>query len=952
MRFGQPVFLLLLLLLPGFFLLARKSRSGLEKGRSWFASSLRVLLFSAAVFALADAQHVSRSWRTATMFLLDHSFSVPFQVKQEATAWINEQLAKVPKEDVAGVILFGREAMIELPPRQQPGQAALASVVGRTATDLGAAIRLALAVFPEGYQRRIVVVSDGNENLGHARAEAEVARAHGATVDVFPLHYDYPNEAWIEGLHVPPDILPKEPFDVTVVVSSQKEGPAKLILFRNKAMLSERNVTLTKGKNVFSLRQRVEEGGSFGYQAVIQVPGDSVSENNEAHAIASARGEARVALIPGSPQDAEALLGALRSEGLPAVVLPADDLARRTAELASYDALIFANVEAARVGRGVMQAVEAAVHDAGVGLIFVGGEQSFGPGGYRGSPMEELLPVTMEQPQRRVMPNGALALVLHTCEFDAGNYWAKQIAIAALNTLNARDYFGVLIYGGQGEEWLFKPELVTDKARMAGLISGAWPGDMPSFDTTLQMAHAGLKGLNAASKHIIVISDADPSGPSSALIDGIVADRISISTVAIQPHGSSDLDKMKKVAEYANGRFYHAQSPSTLPQIFIKEAATVQRSMVIEGKFSPVITGYTEAIKGLSAFPLLHGYTLVNPKPLARVPLGMPVSKEGQPADAPATDVLLAEWQYGLGKTMVFTSDAKNRWAKDWIGWENYRKFWSQATRSVLRATRRGPYAVQADIEGGKGRVVIDAVGEDGKLVHTLRFKGSATSPEGTKRELAFRQTAPGRYEAEFEAGETGVYTVNGSFEGAHGEKGVISQGVPLSYAAEYRDLQANLPLLDQIRERTGGRRLSVTTNVYEPLATAAGVARPLWPLLLAILLALLPIDIFARRVAVDWKALAAKLFARKAKAAVAPGAPGDVPEHLRALAARKLEVRAGKEVEAIDLEALSAPKPAAPRTSETPAAPPTTPEPEPSPEAGGYLNKLLEAKKKAKNKE
>ena len=192
-----------------------------------------------------------------------------------------------------------------------------------------------------------------------------MARAHGATVDVFPLRYDYPNEAWIDGLHVPPDILPKEPFDLTVVVSSQREGPANLILYRNKELLSVRKVALTKGKNVFTTRQRVEDGGSFGYRAVIEMQGDAVSENNEAHAIASARGEARVAVIPGSALDAEALIGALRSEGLPAVILPADDLARRTAELASYDALIFANVEASRVGRGVMQAVEAAVHDAG-----------------------------------------------------------------------------------------------------------------------------------------------------------------------------------------------------------------------------------------------------------------------------------------------------------------------------------------------------------------------------------------------------------------------------------------------------------------------------------------------------------------------------------------------------------------------------------------------------------
>lgn len=949
MKFGQPFFLLLLLLLPVFFLVARRSRSGLERGRSVFASILRTLLFTAAVFALAEAQHVSRSYRTATMFLLDHSFSVPFEVKRDATAWINAQLAGVPKEDVAGVILFGREAMIELPPRRQPGQAMLASVVGRTATDLGAAIRLALAVFPEGYQRRIVVVSDGNENLGHARAEAEVARAHGATVDVFPLRYDYPNEAWIEGLHVPAEILPREPFDLTVVVSSQKEGPANLVLYRNKDLLSVQKVKLTKGKNVFTLRQRVEDGGSFGYRAVIEMEGDAVGENNEAHAIASARGAARVALIAGEEADGQALLAALRSEGLPAVVLPTDDLARRAAEFASYDALIFSNVEAGRVGRGVMQAVESAVHDAGVGLIFVGGEQSFGPGGYRGSPMEELLPVTMEQPQRRVMPNGALALVLHTCEFDAGNYWAKQIAIAAMNTLNSRDHFGVLIYGASGEEWLFKPTLVTDKARMSGLINGAWPGDMPSFDTTLSMAHQGLKGLDAASKHVVVISDADPSGPTAKLVDDMLADRISISIVVIAPHGPTDIDRMKKIAQRSGGRFYFVQDPKTLPQIFIKEAATVQRSMVIEGRFQPVVTGATEALKGIAPaeLPALHGYTLVSPKPLARVSLGMPVAKEGGGGEAATADVLLAEWQYGLGRSMVFTSDAKNRWAKDWIGWEKYRKFWSQAVRSVLRSTRRGPYAVQADIESGKGRVVIDAVREDGKLDHTLQFKGSATSPEGRKQELTFRQTAPGRYEAEFEAGETGVYTVNGSFEGLHGEKGVISQGVPLSYAAEYRDLQANLSLLDQVRERTGGRRLSTSSDVYAKLPTSAGLSKPLWPLLLAFILALFPIDIFVRRVAVDWRALAGKLFARKPKPA--GPAPAEIPEHLKALAARKLEVRAEQDVAPVDLDALSASRPAAPREVE--AAPPPPPEPK-APEAGGYLDKLLEAKKKAKKKE
>ena len=967
MQFASPWFLLLLVLLPGVFLLARKSRSGLEPGRAWTSTIGRALLFVAATFALADAQHVSRSYRTATMFLLDHSFSIPYDVKKKATDWVNEQLKRLPKDDAAGVVLFGSEAMIELPPREAPGEAGLNTVVGRGATDVGAAIRLALAVFPEGFQRRIVLVSDGNENQGHALAEAEAARAHGVVVDVFPLHYDYPKEAWIEGLHVPPDLAPKEPFDVTVVVNSQTAGPAKLILHRNKELLSAENVKLNKGKNVFTVRQRVEEAGTFNYSAVIEMEGDTVSENNVAHAVAASHGEARVAVVPGTDADGEALVKALREEGIKTVVLTPEDLVARAAELASFDAILFANVEASRVPRGVLQAVEAAVHDAGVGFIMIGGELSFGPGGYRGSPIEEILPVTMEQPQRRVIPNGALCLILHTCEIPEGNYWAKQIGIAALNTLNSRDYMGVVIFGGSGDaEWIFQPTLVTDKGALAKRITDAMPGDMPSWDQTYGLAHKGLRPLNAAAKHVIAISDADPSGPTNSLIDSMVKDRITISTIAIYPHGASDIQKMADTAQRGKGRFYHVTDPKTLPQIFVKEAATVQRSMIIEGPFKPAVMAGAEALKGisLSEIPPLHGYVLTNPKPaLVRVSMGAPVAKEGGDGSPGSLDTVMADWMYGLGKTMAFTSDAKPRWAKDWTGWANYGKFWSQAVRSVLRTTRRAPYAVASEIEGGKGKVVIDAVNEQGKFVHTLQFKGSVTSPEGKKTGLSFRQIGPGRYEAEFDATEVGVYSVAGTFEGAAGEKGFIAQGVPLSYAAEYRDLKANLPLLESIRQRTNGRRLGLETPVYAPLPRSAGVAKPLWPWLLIFILILFPLDIFVRRVAVDWGALAMKALGKLKRAPggrVQPAAP--VPAMIQALAAAKQGVREEvlKPIEGVEvnLDAMpgarpsSAPAPAGATEGRPVEAQPVESKPAPAAPAGDYLGKLLEAKKKLHNKE
>src|SRR5579863_917575 len=234
---------------------------------------------------------------------------------------------------------------------------------------------------------------------------------------------------------------------------------------------------------------------------------------------------------------------------------------------------------------------------------------------------------------------------------------------------------------------------------------------------------------------------------------------------------------------------------------------------------------------------MLHGYTITHPKPLSRTSLGARVPQDQGGGDN-QYDALLVEWTYGLGRSVAFTSDAKARWARSWVGWEHYRKFWSQAVRSVLRTVPRSPYAVQAEIEGGKGRVIVDAVDDQGNFIPTLQFQGSVTTPAGKKLPLAFRQVGPGRYESEFEASGVGIYSVTGTFEGAHGEKGFLAQGVPLSYAAEYRDLRFNPSLLNQLYERTGGRKLSVDSPVYAALPRSAGIAMPLWPYLLAWMLA------------------------------------------------------------------------------------------------------------------
>jgi hypothetical protein len=272
--------------------------------------------------------------------------------------------------------------------------------------------------------------------------------------------------------------------------------------------------------------------------------------------------------------------------------------------------------------------------------------------------------------------------------------------------------------------------------------------------------------------------------------------------------------------------------------------------------------------------------------------------------------------------------------------------------RSVLRTVPRSPYAVQTEIEGGKGKVIVDAIDDQGKFIHTLQFQGSVTTPAGKKQALSFRQVGPGRYEAEFEAAGVGIYSVTGTFEGAHGEKGYLSQGVPLSYAAEYRDLKFNPSLLNQLYERTGGRKLGIDSEVYAPLPRSAGISMPLWPFLLMLVLTLFPIDIFIRRVAVDWAAIGRRLTPKPKEAK-----PVEVPASIQQLARAKQEVRAEQLTpvqDPVDLGDLTGtPK------AETPAAsapaprtePPPVVAPPPKPADGGYLNRLLDAKKKSQQK-
>lgn len=866
--FAQPWPLLLLPLLLGWTLWRVPRLQALSPGRRAAIATLRCSIFALLVLAVAEARLVRVQDDLSVFFALDWSDSVPEEQRELALEFIQEALGRMAPDDRAGLIIFGRDPSIERAPQALPElPAELADVqsdVSAGRTNIAGALRLALAALPESSGRRIVLLSDGNQNFGEAAEAARLAQDGGVPIDVFPLRQVAENDVRISRVDVPGNVYLEQPFDVRVFVDSDHDGEATLRLYEDERPIREQRVELQSDlRNVFFIPRQLTAPGFHRYRAEVEVAGDANPNNNTAQAFTSARGEPRVLLVDSEAQLASDLYRALRREQIDVELREPEGIPMSLAELQSYDSVILSNVAAAAMSRGQMEMIERGVHDLGIGFIMLGGPDSFGPGGYQDTPIERLLPVRMDISHRRVLPNGALTIVLHTCEIADGNAWARDISEAALDVLSSRDYFGLLYYGplvgadpsqysNYGYNWLGEPDPqpVGDKSVWRNLIKSVNPGDMPDFDTTLQMAYDGLSRTHAALKHVIIISDGDPAPPNPRLAQAIYDAGISISTIVIAPHHPQNATMMQTLANQHGGRFYYPTSPSQLPQIFIREATVVRRSMIDETPFAPLVDAPSEAMPGFSpgqTLPTLSGHVVTEAQPGAQVPIA--TGGEGN-------DPVFAHWRYGLGHTAAFTSDAKARWASQWLGWDQYARFWSQVVRWSLRNSAERNFRVTTQMNGAEGLITVDAIGDDSQFINFLDFQGRLIPPSydaDEVRPITFRQTAPGRYEGRFEVDDIGSYMVSIAADTASGETALLTAGLSLSYSPEFQTNQTNTQLLTQLADVTGGRMNVGPRGVFDRGLRSSRSLTPIWPWLLSAALLLLPLDIFLRRVMVDW---------------------------------------------------------------------------------------------------
>jgi uncharacterized membrane protein len=521
-----------------------------------------------------------------------------------------------------------------------------------------------------------------------------------------------------------------------------------------------------------------------------------------------------------------------------------------------YDAVIFADVPADLMLANQVQALHDAIRNLGVGFLMAGGPDSFGPGGWQGSLLEDALPISMEISNKKVLPKGALAIILHTCEFPQGNSWAKRITKKAIEVLNSEDLVGALAQTENGDEWIFELTPAANYDELVPKINAASIGDMGTFGTTMQLGHKALVESDAASRHMIIISDGDASPPTPELLKKFIDDQVSVSTVAVFPH-NGDTTILEEIAGQTGGRFYYPNDPNELPRIFIKEAKTLRREQIQRRDFVPMITNADPLLRDIAESPQLHGYVLTSPKedPRATIVLAAPPTESEAAAGDPDIDPILAVWRYGLGVTAAFTSDLTEKyWGRDWVAWSQYQQLVNQILTRIARTQKEQYLRVYTYVNGNEGVVVVEDFHPEESL---LDMTVSVTGPNEFSQTQPIRQIAPRRYQTSLPLKGEGRYQVMvGATNGVREETAYA--GFIVSYSPEYLRFSANPIVLRDIAKSTGGEELDLSGSPEEIASQLYGSrkprrsSRPIFDWYLMIIALLLPLDVAVRRVQFD----------------------------------------------------------------------------------------------------
>ena len=853
MEITRPLLLLLLLFLPALYYGYRRSLVDLSRTQRVISLIVRIIIVVLLILSVADVQYLKTDDKLAVMFLADISDSISDDGLTKATDYVNEALELRGGNQQSGLIAFTDKAEVvrALLKNGDEADAKLELTEVKKAwletdedagdtTNIAQAIETAWGIFPANANKRIVLITDGVETQGDAVHTALRGKDFGIQIDTVPIYPSDEPEVMVQRLDMPAQVKQGAPFNVEVLIHSNHEDVAEIRLFKNKFEVAKQEARLEEGENRVIFTQTAMESGTLTYDALCRSTKDTRYDNNRALGIVSVSGKPKVLLIDENEAQARYLTRALEDAKIRVDVRNGLGVPNELADLQNYELVIFSNVPANRLTQNQMELIRTYVQDLGGGFMMLGSENSFGLGGYYKTPIETILPVQTDTEKKKETPSLAIVLVIDKSGSMGGIKieLAKAAARATVELLGKRDKIGVVAFDGS-PFWIAEMHDASDKMYLSDQIGSITASGGTNLYPALEQAYFALTETTAKLKHVIVLSDGQSQdGDWYGIASSMRNERITISTVGIG--SGADMNLLGNLANWGGGRDYFTQDPYNVPQIFAKETVTASKSAIIDEPFIPQRIKPTQVLSGidLELAPFLLGYVATQPRPTAEVFL---VSDRGDP--------LLASWQYGLGKSVAFTSDAKARWASDWLDWGGYGKFWTQLVRDTMRKATLSNFQAEIKKEKGVAHLAIDALDDAGDFLNQLESDVSLISPDLKKKQLAVTQTAPGRYELDFSTQDVGPYFLN--IMQKQGGEVVNTQvtGTVVSYPQEYLVHNADDALLTQLAAVSGGKFNPSAENAFRPPEDQVALRIHLWRPFLITALFLLLVDIALRRV-------------------------------------------------------------------------------------------------------
>ncbi|MBI4278890.1 MAG: VWA domain-containing protein [Armatimonadetes bacterium] len=799
---------------------------------------LRTATIILLILALAGPRLVVARQGLAVVFVTDLSASVPETGRERAKQFVTEALRRASPGHQVGVIAFGARPHLLVAPRQSAPIPTWPRVESGQ-TDIAAALKLAIGAFPAGTAKRIVLLSDGNETRGRAAEVAALAQAAGAEISAVPLADVPPREVLVEDLLLPERVQPGSTFTVRVAVRSLRQATARLLLLRDGAVVEEQMVQVRPGRSVIEVPQKLEHRGFYRYQVRLATGEDTLRENNEAASYTVVEGPPSVLYVAGQNQQGP-LPEILRKQGLMVEALAAHNLPSSVRHLMGYQAVLLDNVSATGLTPDQLDAMRSYVRDFGGGLVAVGGDRSYGPGGYQRTALDEVLPVSSDVRTRADLPSLAMALVI-----DASGSMgavggeisklelAKEAARSAVEMLSNQDSVGVIAFDDQFA-WAVPLSSAQQRESIIQGIGRIRVGGGTNMYPPLEAAVQALRRTPAKVKHIIALSDGlTPPAPFRQLVNSAIAEGITISGVAVGRDADQVL--MRDIAQWGSGRYYFTRDVFSIPQIFALETSLAFRTAIVEEPFRPAAGDPYEGLRGLDLreLPVLQGYVATTAKAAARTAL---LTRRRDP--------LLAAWNYGLGRSVAFTSDAVPRWAADWMRWPQLGQFWGQVVRWALREEDER-LSVHVSTRDDRGVLLVEAIERTGEPVNFLTLTAQITGPQAEKERTTLRQVGPGRYEGTFATPSVGTYLI--SLVPSDRKVPVVT-GAVVPYSPEFRTVEPNLALLQHLTTATGGTFFRDPQQAFQRRVARGTAEVEIWPWILLMVLALFFGEVLARR--------------------------------------------------------------------------------------------------------